>query len=92
MVVDHIQDRAQALFVAGVDQTLQAFRTTVDVVRGIEIDAVIAPSARPTELGDRHDLNVTYPKLNQVRQFLNRGLKGSLRRKRADVDLVNHRR
>ena len=33
-----------------------------------------------------------YPKAGKVAQFLNRRRKGSLRRERADVHFINHRR
>ena len=90
VVVDDVEDDAQARAVGGVDEARQAVRAAVGRVRGREVDAVVAPAVVAGELGDRHELDVGDAQLGQRRQPRRGGLEGPLGGEGADVQLVEH--
>ena len=76
MVVNHIQNHGQTLAVAGVDQTLEGFRTAVAVLHGKGVNPVITPIAIPGELGHGHEFQRGDP---QFPEFLQMGDNGGQR-------------
>ena len=68
VVVDDVEDDAEARGVGGVDEARQAVRAAVGRVGGGEVDAVVAPAVVAGELGDRHELDVGDAELGQRRQ------------------------
>ena len=89
VVVDDVQDDAEAEGVGAIDQPPQIVGRAVDVRGRPEIDAVVAPAEASGELGDRHQLDDGDAQLAQRRQLARRGGEGSLRGERADVKLVD---
>ncbi len=89
VVVDDVEDHAEAVGVRGVDEALEAERAAVGRLRGAEVDAVVAPAVVAGELGDWHDLDRRHAELGELRQVLDRGIEGPLRRERPDVQLVD---
>ena len=89
MVVDHVEDHAQALAVTGVDQPLQPVRATVEVVRGVQVHAVVAPPPPARVLGHGQQLDRGHPQLDEVVQLGDHPLVGLVRRERVDVQLVD---
>src|SRR5690606_14711158 len=52
VVVNDVEQHGEPARVARIDEALEARRTAVGVVRRIQIDAVVAPAARPWKLRD----------------------------------------
>jgi len=88
VVVDDVQEDAEAVGVGGVDQPAQAAGTAVGRLRRVEMGAVVPPVARAGELGDRHDLDRGDAEVHQVRQVRDHGLEGPGRGESPDVELV----
>ena len=78
MVVDDVEQHGQALAVGGVDEPLQALRAAVGLVRGADVDAVVAPAVAAGERGHRHQLDRRDPELAQAAQVLDRGVERAL--------------
>ncbi len=91
MVVNHIQDDAQLALMACVDQLFESFRSAVAVVRRVQIDTVITPTAFTGEFRYRHDLDMSNAKRLQFAEPCYRRLKGALRREGSYMQLVDDR-
>ena len=57
VVVDHVQDHGQAALVCLPYEGLEAIRSAVGALHGIDVGRVVAPGIIPGELGHRHDLD-----------------------------------
>ena len=88
VVVDDVQEDAEAVGMGGVDQPAQAAGAAVGRLRCVEMDAVVPPVARAGELGHRHDLDRGDAEVHQVRQVRDDGLEGPGRGEGPDVELV----
>ena len=77
MVVDDIEDDAEAEVVRAIDEASQIVRCAVQMARRVEIDAVVAPSVAAGKLRDRHHLDGGDPEVGQRRQMLDRGKPGA---------------
>ena len=76
---------------ARVDETAcRPVGPAVGVVRGEEVDAVVAPAAVARELGHRHELDGVDAQLDEVVEVLDDAVERALRCERADVELVEH--
>ena len=91
VVVNHIQQHSQALFMRGIDKSLQSIRSTVRLMNRVERHAVVAPSMPPIERRNRHQFHMSNPKPCQVIEPRNRCIKRAFGRKRSNVQLVNNR-
>src|SRR5215510_171474 len=92
VVVDNIQNRSQPPSMASVHQTLEMIRFPVSVMRGVKVDAVVAPIAIPGKFSDGHQLDMCDAEVSQVIEPVDRRQKRSLRRKSADMKFVKYRR
>ena len=61
------------------------------MVRGEQVDTVVAPAPAAGELGHRDQLDGVDTKVGQVLQVLDRRVEGALGRERADVQLIKDR-
>ena len=61
MVVDDVEDDADAAAVRRVDEAPEVVGRAVQVRRRKQVDAVVAPAEPPLELGDRHHLDHVMP-------------------------------
>ena len=61
-------------------------------MRGKEADAVVTPAVRAGKRGHWHQLDMGDPEFEQVIQLADGCREGALRRERAGVEFVNHRR
>src|SRR5690606_14587132 len=91
VVVDDVHHYADASRVAGVDESLEAVGAAVGVVRGEQVDAVVAPAAVAGELGHGQQLDGVDAELDEVGQAGDGAVEGALGGERADVELVEHR-
>ncbi len=57
MVVDDVEDDADAEPVRRIDEAAQIVRAAVEAGRREQVDAVVAPAELARELGDRHHLD-----------------------------------
>ena len=80
MVVDDVEDHAQAAPVAGVDEALQPVRAAVRLVHRVPADAVVAPVVHAVERVDRHQLDQVDAQLDQVVEAVDGRVEGALRR------------
>ncbi len=92
VVVHDVEDHAELVGVAGVDQPLQPFGPAVVLAGGEEGDAVVAPAEVAGEVVDRHQLDVRHAERLEVRQPLDRRVERPLGGERADVQLVDQGR
>jgi hypothetical protein len=90
VVVHDVQDHRESPGVAGIHQALEALRPAIGVVGGPEIDAIVAPPARPRELRDRHELDVRDAETPEMAEPLDDSIEGAGGREGADVELVDH--
>ena len=91
MVVDRVEIDHQPEPVGGVDQALEIVRAAVGAVGGVGLHAVVAPVARALEVGERQQLDGGDAERLEVGQpRLQAGI-GALRRRGADMALVDHR-
>ena len=90
MVVDHVEDDAQAQGVGAVHEAAEVVGRAVEVRGGEEVHAVVAPAEPAGELGHGHDLQGGDAEVRQGRQLAGRRLPGPLRGEGADVHLVEH--
>ena len=92
MVVDDVQDDAEAAGVRGVHQATQRLRAAVDAAGREEIDAVVAPVALARELGHRHQLQRRHAQRAQRIEPFDQRVERAFRRVGADVALVDDQR
>src|SRR4051812_1822680 len=90
VVVDHIQDHADAESVGGIEERAYVLRRAIRSERRKQADTVVAPAARSREACYGHQLNDRDAQLLEVRQVLARRLERAFRREGADVQLVQH--
>ena len=90
VVVDDIENHAEAARVRRIDEPREAVGASVAARRREEVDAVVAPVSVSGELGDRHQLDRRYPELAQVVELADQRVERALRRVRPDVHLVDH--
>jgi hypothetical protein len=74
MVVDNVDDHGDAYGMSGVNEPLEAGESTVAVLDGVGVDAVVAPIAFAGKLGQRHELDGVDAQFMQVIEFLNDAL------------------
>jgi hypothetical protein len=91
VVVDDVDEHAEAPGVARVDQGLQPVGPAVGVVRRPQVDPVVAPAPAAGELDDRHELDGVDAQLDQVVEVVDGTGEGPGGREGADVQLVEHR-
>ena len=91
MVVDDVEDHAETATMAGIDETGEAFRPSIGVVRRVEVDAVVAPAAVAGELGHGQHLDRIDAQIDQRVEVLDRAVERAGGREGADVDLFEHR-
>ncbi len=89
VVVNHVQDGGQALFVAGVYQAFEAQGAAVALLHGKGVGAVVAPVAAAGELGHRHDLHRGDAQLLEFGQMGNNRVKGAVRGEGAHVEFID---
>ena len=89
VVVDHVEDDGQVACVAGIDEALEAVRSTVRLEYGEEKDTVVTPAAIACELVNGHHFNVRNAEIDEVIQVRDRAVKGSFLAEGADVELVD---
>ena len=77
MVVDDVEDHADAQRVGAVDEPAEVVRRAVQARRREEVDAVVPPAEPPGELADGHDLEAVDAELGERRQLADRGLPGA---------------
>ena len=65
VVVDDVEDDGEPLGVGGVDEAGEVVGRAVGGVRGVEVDAVVAPAVAAGELGQRHQLDRGHAELAQ---------------------------
>ena len=91
MVVDDVEDHAQALAMRRLDQPREPVRPAVGGMRRVRVEAVVAPPALPGEGRDRHQLDRRDAQLAQLGQEGHDSVERPLRRERSDVELVDRR-
>ena len=91
MVVDDVEQHHQPAGVGGFDQRLQVLGPAVGGIRGVGQHAVVAPVPAAGKITDRHDLDRGHAKRDQMVELADRGAERALRRKGADVQLVDDR-
>ena len=90
VVVDHVEDHAQAQPVRGVDEAAQIVGAAVEPRRRPQVDAVVAPAEAAGEFRERHELDQRDAEVAQIRQPLRRRRVGPGLGEGADVQLVDH--
>ena len=90
MVVDDVEDDADAERVRAIHETPQIVGPAVQPRRRKQIDAVVAPPESALELGDGHHLDDRDAAVRELRQLRFRGRPRAFTRERAHVELVNH--
>src|ERR1022692_4419453 len=73
------------------DQPLEALGPAVGVVRGEQVNPVVAPPARAGELRHGQQLDGVHTQVNEVIQTADHTIEGAFGRTRADVALVQDR-
>ena len=66
MVVDDIQNHAEAELVGSIDKAAEVVRRSVEPRRSIQIDPVVTPAEGAREIGDRHDLQAGDPNTREL--------------------------
>ena len=90
VVVDDVEEHAEAARVRRVDERLELVGRAVRALRRERQHAVVAPVARAGRLRERHQLDRGDAERGElVEPLRGRGV-GALRRERADVQLVEH--
>jgi hypothetical protein len=90
MIVDNIESHCQTALVARIHKFFEAFRTSIRILRGERIDAVIAPVAIPRKLSDGHDLDSCYAQIFELIQVWDDGLKDALNSIGPHMDFIEH--
>ena len=65
VVVNHVEDHAEPQRVCPVDEPAHVVRFAIIVMWSEQVHSVVSPAERAGELGDRHDLDHSDPKLDQ---------------------------
>ena len=90
VVVDDVEDDADAERVGAIDEPLQIVGPAVQARGRKQIDAVIAPPEAALELRDRHQLDDRDSRMRELGQLGFGRRKRALARERADMQLVDH--
>src|SRR4029079_445857 len=90
MVVDHIQDHAEAQVMRAIDETPQIVGNSIQMARREQIDAVVAPAKTPGKLRDRHHFNGRDADLCQRRQMIHRRAPRAFAGECPDVKFVEY--
>ena len=90
VVVNHVQQHAQAVVVSLVDEEAEIIGRAVEPGRGKQIDAVVAPAEGAGKLGYGHDFDERNAQGGQLRQVTCRGPQCALRREGANVQFVDY--
>ena len=90
VVVDDVEDDPEPLGMGSVDELLEAGRSAVRVLGGVEVDAVVSPAPGTGDLGDRHDLDGLHPEFDEVVEMVDGSGEGALLGEGADVHLIEH--
>ena len=90
VVVDHVEDHAEAEGMGAVDEGPQVVRPAVEMRRGEEVDAVVAPAEAAGEFVDRHHVDHGDAEVLEEGQPVGRRRPAALRREGADMHLVEH--
>ena len=90
MVVDHVEDHADALGVSGVDEASESVRTAVGVLDRPRKHAVVPPVPAAGELRDGHELDPCDPERRQPRQLGDGRIERGALGEGADVQFVQH--
>ena len=91
VIVDHVEKHHQAAPMRFVDQVPQVVGTAVDAVGRIKQHTVVAPVPATGEIGNRHQLDCSYPDVGQMAELFDRGPKRSRCGERPDMKLQNGR-
>ena len=70
MVVDDIENHAQAMLMRRIDEAAKIVGRAVEPRRREQIDAVVAPAEAALKLRDRHDFQHRHARLGEPRQLL----------------------
>ena len=89
VVVDHVQNHADADGVRGGDEAAKVVRATVEAVGGPQVDAVVSPAETARGVGDRHELDERDAQLAQRLQPFGRRRVRPLGGEGPDVQLVD---
>jgi hypothetical protein len=89
VVVDDVQDDAQAVLVGSVDQTPETLRAAVHVGRSEQVHAVVAPVARAGKLSDGERLDGRDPQTHEAWQRGDEAVERALGCNGADVALID---
>ncbi len=89
VVVDDVEQDAEAGRVGGVDEAREPVRAAVGGVRRVGVDAVVAPAALAGEGGDGHQLDRGHAQLAQALEVRDHAVERALLRERPDVQLVD---
>jgi hypothetical protein len=65
MVVDHVKKCRETMAVTGIDETLEAMRSAIAVLRRIRMHTIVSPVACAGKLGHRHDFDRRHTQLAQ---------------------------
>jgi hypothetical protein len=90
MVINDIEDDADAKLVRAVHESAEVVRSAVQTSRRKQIHAVVAPSESARPVRDGHELDHRDAELRERRKLARRGDPRSFPRERADVHLVEH--
>src|ERR1051326_7564237 len=89
VVVDDVEEHAEAESVRGVDEGAEIVGRAVEPRRRPEVDAVVAPTEAAGEVVDGHDFEQRHAGVFQQRQFLDGRAECALSSERADVHFVD---
>jgi hypothetical protein len=90
VVVDDVEDHAEAGRVRRVDEAREPGRAAVGGMHGVRVEAVVAPAALAREGRDRHELDRCDTEPAQPAQPRDDSLERPLLAEGADVELVEH--
>lgn len=88
MVVNDVENHGDAMRVACVDEALQSARAAITFLDRVEVDAVVPPVARAGKRRHGHQFNRGHAQIAQARKARKYGVECSLRRERADMQLI----
>src|SRR5215472_3587834 len=92
MVVDHVQRDGDPMRVSCVDQPLQLFWTSIAILWGKKISAVISPVSSAWELCDGHDFKRGDAEVDQFRHVRDHSIEASLPGVSTNVKLIKDTR
>src|SRR6266404_7288120 len=90
VVVDDVQRHGEAPRMRGIHQQLQIARSSVTILDGKGIHAVIAPIPRARKLRDRHYLDSGYAKSGKTIEYGAQGIEGSFISEGPHMQFVKH--